>query len=192
MIVSSIIIGAERNWKLRSDRLTTNYIPPIPSHEWTILGVTSTLHIKHLFVYVDCFLIPSNPLIIIRSLNFSKMEEKTHDADTDRPANASPSPSIESNTAGSESTHTKDATETTVVTGGTEHLTGLGLLSTMVALTLVGFLMLLDTSIVSTVSSLLSSLHPPSPPQLIVRVKRLMENNLIFRQFRESQPLFTP
>ncbi|CAI7632202.1 unnamed protein product [Penicillium palitans] len=78
------------------------------------------------------------------------MEEKTHDADTDRPANASPSPSMESNTAGSESTHTKDATETTVVTGGTEHLTGLGLLSTMVALTLVGFLMLLDTSIVST------------------------------------------
>lgn len=145
-------------------------------------------------VYIDCFLIPSKPFIIIPGSEFSKMEEKTHNTDTDRAVYVSPAASLGTNTAGSESAHTKDATETTVATGGTEQLIGLGLLSTMVALTLVGFLMLLDASIVSTVSRLLSALHPPSPssPQLIVRVEQLMENNLIFRRFQESQPPFTP
>lgn len=93
------------------------------------------------------------------------MEKRSHDTDTDRPVYVLPAPSLETNTAGSKAAHAKDATEATVVAGRTEHLTELGLLSTMVSLTIVGFLILLDGSIVSTVSSLLPALHPPSLPR---------------------------
>ncbi|KAJ5598454.1 Major facilitator superfamily domain general substrate transporter [Penicillium hordei] len=78
------------------------------------------------------------------------MEEKSHHVDSGRAVYVSPAPSLKTNTAGSRAAHAKDATETTVVTSRTEHLTRLGLLSTMVSLTLVGFLILLDASIVST------------------------------------------
>ncbi|KAK4861399.1 hypothetical protein LT330_004315 [Penicillium expansum] len=78
------------------------------------------------------------------------MEEKAHDADTDRAGYISSAPSLETNTAGSEAAHAKDSTETSMVAGRIEYLTGLGLLSTMTSLTLIGFLILLDTSIVST------------------------------------------
>lgn len=94
------------------------------------------------------------------------MEEKAHDANTDRAGYISSAPSLETNTAGSEAAHAKDSTETGWVAGRTEYLTGLGLLSTMTSLTLVGFLILLDTSIVSTVSIRLSALHPLFLPRL--------------------------
>ncbi len=57
---------------------------------------------------------------------------------------------VESTAASKDSSVEQDASM--ILEERNEYLTGLKLLSTMVAITLVGFLMLLDSSIVSTVS----------------------------------------